>query len=339
MKIVTLFRLFKKYRFYNGIFKNCKNELKNGKYFMYPDMRTICLKSDVPFYDEFFKKNSDAGGVSLNRLFNVCGGRVGKRHKDKHYSALYIANNNDPKREVKLFDRDNGLVKIVCVDRTSFQNALALRGKLGNSFDLVPLVESFEESNTIIEKMVFASKRPEESVALRTIADSVSRQPVRNKVRVSEIIEKTGKWYSQYPELETVVERVGVLKDCEIATCVQHGDLSSDNLIFGRVDKNEGFYWIDWEHVGERPFFYDYYFYILNSAIQHGNTQPYEAYLRDPSMTAALFDSFECAYDDELQEAWFLLFFLVFFSERLLPVGSAAAFRKYYDFIGRMLDE
>ena len=339
MKLVTLFRLFKKYRFYNGIFKSYKNELKNGKYYMYPDMRTICLKSDVPFYDAFFKKDFGAGGVSLNRLFNVCGGIVGKKNKDKHYSALYVANNDDPKREVKLFDRDNGLVKIICVDRTSYQNAIALRDRLGHSFDLVPLAECCEESNVIIERMVFAAKRPEESVALRSIADSISRQSVRNTVCASEIIEETEKRYSQYPELENVVERVRVLKDREIAVCVQHGDLSSDNLIYGRVDENEGFYWIDWEHVGDRPFFYDYFFYILNSAIQNGNMQPYEAYLRDPTTTARLFDAFGCAYDDALRKAWFLIFFLVFFLERLLPVGSVSAFGKYYHFIGKMLVE
>ena len=38
------------------------------------------------------------------------------------------------------------------------------------------------------------------------------------------------------------------------------------------------FWWIDWEHAGERIFFYDYFFYILHSALYFGR-EPFEAYL------------------------------------------------------------
>jgi hypothetical protein len=120
----------------------------------------------------------------------------------------------------------------------------------------------------------------------------------------------------------------------ELPLCVQHGDLSKDNLMYGESDGKVDFWWIDWEHAGERVFFYDYFFYIINSAMFF-DTKAYMCYASGDADKAlgSFFARFGVEFAPEKKRDYFLIFAIVFLKERVCDRGFIEAMRKYCDFI------
>lgn len=71
------------------------------------------------------------------------------------------------------------------------------------------------------------------------------------------------------------------LFDLSVPLCMQHGDLSQDNLIYGKSEGITRYWWIDWEHDDNRVFFYDVFFYMLNAAFCSNDRRSMELYLID----------------------------------------------------------
>ena len=122
-----------------------------------------------------------------------------------------------------------------------------------------------------------------------------------------------------------------------IPICVQHGDLSKENLIFGECEGKLDFWWIDWEHIGERAFFYDYFFYIINSSLYY-DMNAYKSYISgeaDDSLRK-MFAHFALEFNSEDRFNYFLLFTIPFLKERVCSKGGLPVLKTYYNLIEAM---
>ena len=124
------------------------------------------------------------------------------------------------------------------------------------------------------------------------------------------------------------------MMDIAIPLSLQHGDLSKDNLLYGECDGKKDFWWIDWEHADERVFFYDYFFYITNSAIYY-DTLAYEHYMSGEADEdlKCFFDHFGLKYTPERKKDYFLIFSVVFLKERVCDTGRLETLKTYCNFI------
>ena len=84
----------------------------------------------------------------------------------------------------------------------------------------------------------------------------------------------------------------------------------------------------------ERIFFYDYFFYIINSAIYY-DTKAYECYMSGEAdeNLKDLFSHFGLEFDSKKRRDYFLLFAVAFLKERVCDFGRVAALKTYCDFI------
>ncbi len=138
---------------------------------------------------------------------------------------------------------------------------------------------------------------------------------------------------------ELIKKIISAAMNLGIPKCVQHGDLSRSNLIYGLCEGKEDFWWIDWEYSADRVFFYDYFFYILNTAMYYSNTTALDEYLNgkyDDSLKA-FFDCFCLEFDAQLRKDYYMIFALDFLRERVCDRGNSIALSMYRDFIIRSI--
>ena len=337
MKIKTFLKLCKEFKYYKRIVKEYRHELSNGRYYMYPCMRALCKNSERLYYDKYFNnKVSNAKFVPFVRLFNrFFRVKVCTKQLEKKYSAIYIANNTDESREIKLFDRENNVLKIYCADLQSYHKKMDEVQTLEPFFRLVPSFDFDVKSKSFLQKMInIESKRPDERFVLNEIIQSGTTLPILGQVEIKDAIIQAQQYVSVFPELAFVLDRIKEKTPKTIPATISHGDLSTDNFLYGNIGQEENsLYWIDWEHLDTRLFFYDFYFYILNNAVRGNNFEPYYEFINHPNIVAPLFQHFQFAYSEENAKHTFLLFMLFFLLERVLPTKSQKAFEIYYSFI------
>ena len=86
-------------------------------------------------------------------------------------------------------------------------------------------------------------------------------------------------------------------------------------------------------------FFYDYFFYIINSAF-YGDLGAYSTYINGENDDALQrwFEYFGLSFDPESRFDYFLIFAVVFLKERVCDKGNLNALKKYFELIQQLQD-
>lgn len=350
MKIKSVLNILKEIKYLKSVLSLYGDSLVVGKYHLFDGFRSMALndpeaiKRANPY---FTKPGVNSRMASIARKLNQVGYFKNKnRNSTEEYEAFYTANNYDKVREVKLFSFAKKKMMTICVNSAQADEQISQYHSFGNVYDM-PKVKKVEKYPNAIEiAMIDLQKRPDEKFALESIACSGIRarslsQDVPKTVPARELLQASYQDLNMNEILEKLISQIDPsILDIEIPVCIQHGDLSKDNLLYGISDKKESFWWIDWEHVGQRVFFYDYYFYILNSAFYY-DIQAYDCYFSQAvdQKLAEFFESFGIPFMPQHKKDYFLLFTIVFLKERICDKNNLIALNSYYDFICKYITE
>ena len=341
MGIKTTVHRVKQLLFMRKMLKQYAPYMKRGKYMLFPSMRALASRDgdSLDNAKQYFIHHTK---TRENRIVSFVNKHTFFRNKkgNGRYEALYVANNFDKKREVKLFSFAEQKILTICVSEEECEAQLKEYGLLHEAYGMPATFPSslFPCAHEI--SMISLSPRPDESEALATIASSCKKfnpdTSALSRASVDELLSFA------YPdkEMNELLERLkehigfdGLPKAFPL--CLQHGDLSQDNLMYGSADGTKGFFWIDWEHKRDRIFFYDFFFYILNSAFCSDVFTPLGAYISGAcdEILTDFFDYFGLSYDPQRKKDYFLLYAIVFLKERTCDLGRLAATQKYVDFL------
>lgn len=347
MNIKRMYQLLREFGYLRGVLRRFGDSLVPGRYHLFRTMRSLChtgegsMRAARPYFD----KNKNAAGklTSLVDFFNQKGFFSNRnRRASGEYEAIYTANNYDRVREVKLFSFQNKRVLVIPVSAKAREAALSEYRSLSPLYPMPAVRPSDKYENAYEISMVDLRARPEEPAALFAIA-SCSARAIPESPTVTTVADLCS--YRYGAEMDDLlaplaaVVRAAFAEATAFPLSLQHGDLSRDNLLYGEADGRTDFFWIDWEHLAQRLFFYDYFFYILHTAACGGDHAPLDAYLSGAcdEHLSSLFSTFGLAYDGEKRRDYFLLFALAFLKERVCDLGSVDALRMYCDFIDKHL--
>lgn len=348
MKIRSAFSVYKEIRYLKSVIKKYGDSLAQGNYHLFGCFRSMALAEPEimalasPYIEKQALSNTKASiACKLNRIHFF---KNKNKKTNGKYEAFYSANNFDKKREVKLFSFKEKKILTICTSPQEAEKQLQQYQTFSKRYPM-PLVKASDTYPCAYEiSMVDLQEFPGDSMALGAIADcgtkSVLQDTELQTVPARELVAHS---YENTEMNEMLAELISHINDDVLAEsiplCLQHGDLSKDNLIYGDADGKRDFWWIDWEHAAKRPFFYDYFFYILNSAIYFDNKalQSYVQGKEDASLSA-FFAAYGLTYDFHKKKDYFLLFAIVFLKERICDRGNIHALKMYFDFLKQQLD-
>ena len=325
MRIKTLSLYLKKLKEIKYFFKNNSFRLKPGKYIVGFNYRFLCHQSYIkncPFPNNRINSFTSTI-VKIVNFFGYYRCRSNKSHGN--YSAIYFANNNFVEKEIKIFNFDIKKILVLCTTKEEKEKQISF---YENNKDRLCLPKCVDGGGKSI------------------ITDYIEKIELKDFINpIYAIIESTIKWcdYSEVRSINSLQSNIispkALLKlkssNVEFPFCDQHGDLSSDNLIYGKIDDKTGFWWIDWEHFGKRIFFYDLFFYIMNQAISFKNigfTNNYLSGVYDEHL-CKLFNSFGLKYNTSRKKEYFLYFFILFENERLNTISSNKIIEMYRKYV------
>ncbi len=336
-----LLLLIKELWFIKKTMKRHGHLLRRGRYFVYPSMRAVVFCDDTVkrTADSYFGKVKRGGkAAAVVNLLNKSGFFSNRTKSTEEYEAVYIANNYDAVRETKLFAFESGKVLVFCVSEEERQGVLALHDRLRDTYP-VPSVRAMPMPCAYETSLIRLTTRPDERKAVQSIATATAAHVSDNNLKTERLANLVTFDCDNEEEAAVVRELKSCLSaemlEMSIPLCAQHGDLSADNLIYGKADGTEDFFWIDWEHLGDRVFFYDALFYILNTAVYSPNSPVLREFLDGEydDMLTMFFEAFGLSYKAEHKREWFLSFALIFLKERVIGLGRTAALRMYRDFL------
>lgn len=342
MKIKTVLFILKETLYLKGIIKKYGDSLKAGKYHLFDGFRAMALdqkttrENAFPYFD---KPVNDTRKRKIAHILNKTPYFVNTNKRTQGlYEAFYTANNYEKTREVKLFSFENKKILTICTSKEEMQKQAEQFETYGKSFSLPKVVPVEKYENAFEISMVDLKDRPDDIEALKKISGSVVREmsirkPVNDGKTAKELVqfsydEKTNEILSKM--VSKIDESV---LSINIPFCVQHGDLSKDNLIYGTCDGKTDFWYIDWEHAGERIFFYDYFFYIVNSAMYY-DKDALNLYIegKDDKILSEFFAKFGLEFNAQNKKDYFWLFMIVFLKERVCDFSRFAALEMYMSF-------
>lgn len=343
-----MFRL-EQIRYIQRVFRRMSRYLDIGGYCLQNNMRSLVRKKDKKVYSRYFRDEPKEGiwGLMIKILnaFNFFCIKKDASVKLGTYGALYIANNNDCVREIKLLDAVNGNVKVFFTDIHTKTDYIELYNELSGMFRM-PKIRSNEhtDDNSLVISLIRKEEGFSDLDAIRSICSAHIHQLERiSRLNLQHIekIEPNLNADDVSCESKSLVERIKMYMSKEVFQeryifCLQHGDLSADNLMYGEVDKEVDYWWIDWEHVGNRVFFYDVYFYILNNAVADKNyipTQNFLSGLYDDELER-LFSAAGHKYLRNKRKEYFIRFAIDFINERLSAErikGAVEQYSNYFD--------
>lgn len=332
-------------RYIRKLIKKYGESLLTGRYRMYPSMRAIVadkeqsIKSADPYFDKGKKVTRLTELINVLNKANCFYNR--KNSSAEKYEAIYSANNYDDVREVKLFSFERKKILTICVSTEDCEKQLSEYERLHEYFGMPTVRKQDRYDNAYTIAMVDLMIRPAERLVLENIVQCVSAYGRDNpekteKKRASEIVGFDYSGEETNLLLSSLVSRISSdILDTEISICLQHGDLSRDNLIYGKCEDNLGFWWIDWEHARKRLFFYDYFFYMLNTAVYFSDATALKAYFNGKcdSHLEKYFAQFELKYEPRYRKDYFLIFVVDFLKERVCDRGNINALKMYCSFI------
>lgn len=153
--------------------------------------------------------------------------------------AVYFSNMTDIfKSDMKIFDFENKRILTICPTYNRWKTVLSQKEEAGRKFPIPYVYMKNEKTLSYAEELI-------ESFASGNSSYSF-------------LFEKVFSWYCTY---YTVRENcVTVDKIMGVPLFYQHGDLSTDNVI---LNKNEEICFIDFDHCGMYPIFYDIFYIAL----------------------------------------------------------------------------
>ena len=346
MKIKSVFRILNEIRYVKSVLKSYSNVLVRGKYYQYNSFRALTLNSPSVkgkahlYFDENVCGNVQAAIANfLNRIsfFNNK-----NKYTTEEYDGFYIANNYDRVREIKLFSFKNSKILTICTSVEEANKQIEQYETFGKAYNM-PRVKKSDKYETAFEISMVnlkedpGSDRALENVCLSTIQNNPSIDKLTKK-SVKDLLEFSFNDKEINFYLQRIVDKIDPsLMNLQIPLCIQHGDLSMANIIYGECDGKTDFWWIDWEHAKERIFFYDYFFYIIIS-IRPENMKIFDCYIKGESCRAfeKMFEHFGLEFHRDKMFDYFLIFAIPFLIERVCSIGGLPILKRNYELIEAM---
>ncbi len=347
MSLKSIKHILREMRYFKCLIRRYGKSLYQGKYRLFPSMRAIVLEGEdsieraTPYFE---KKIVASKKTALIDKVNALGYyRNRKKGSGDLYEAIYSANNYDKVREIKLFSFERKRILTVCTSKEARNTQLAEYEALHEAFGMPCVTENNLYPNAYEISMVELLPRPEEVEALAEIARCTAAHhrlhPFCDRRSTADVLRADYGDEALSAPLALLASSVSEdAKARSIPLCLQHGDLSRDNLIYGTCDGHEGFFWIDWEHKRARLFFYDYFFYILNTAMYYSDTAALDAYLSGAcdAHLDAFFKTFGMTYEKDRKKDYFIIFAVDFLRQRVADLGNVSVLNTYVDFIGNI---
>jgi len=347
-KIKNLKLILREIRYFKNLIKKYGIILKKGKYRLFPSRRAVVLENKysiekaTPYFSKNIKKYKLLIFIELlNKLGYF---RNANRNSYEEYEAIYSANNFDKVRELKFFSFERKEILTICTSRDKFLKQLSEYEQLNGCFNMPKLINNEKYDNSFIISMVNLLPRPDEQETLKEIICCTTKfnneKKITNKKKnISDIMT-----FNYNEDINAILLELSnfISKEnssLEIETCMTHGDLSRDNLIYGNSCDKEGFWWIDWEHKGERVFFYDFFFYILNMAFCYSDKTALNLYLigQCDECLSNFFMQFGLCYDIKYRRDYFIIYTIEFLKERVCETNNIIALKEYFDFIKEII--
>ena len=338
----------KELRYAKGLLKKYKSFLVSGRYYLFPSKRAISLNDEKilnqakVYFTKDIKSSKTTWIISkLNKtdFFSV-------RNKSKtalKYQALYSANNFDKVREVKLFSFDRKEILTFCTSAKAKEKQILEYEQFGKYFNMPYIENCIEYDSAYKIAMVDLVSRPSEDKALENITNNHEKFNKNKDIKTKKVSDFVSFNYDNDEKnkiLDNIVKHLNNDSlEMDLPICLQHGDLSRDNLIYGICDEKQDFWWIDWEHVGERFFLYDYFFYMINTAVYFKNNEALNSFLSgecDENLKK-YFKNFKAKFNPKLKKDYLIVFFLEFLKERVCEQDNLLTLNIYFELIKNIL--
>lgn len=342
MRVRYILRTIEQIRYLRLTIRRYGDSLKKGKYFMFNGYRALSNDSSeslnrAKVYFEKTKKLTKIDVLAM-KINNTRYFYNSNKNSSEEYDAVYTANNFDKTREIKLFSFSENKILTICTNENERKKQIEQYENFGTAYNMPRVTPKDKYSNSYEIAMVDLLPVPDVILAFEEIADSIIRFNFDSnkfeKASVEKLIE-----LDCYDEMNSLlgdlVSKIDEsLLQTEIPVCIQHGDLSKDNLIYGLSENKESFWWIDWEHASKRVFFYDYFFYVLNSTMYSDETT-YQSYMSQECdlVLEKFFNHFGLKFDADRKKDYFLIFAIVFLKERVCDSVKINALKKYISLI------
>lgn len=343
MRIKAVLNILREIQYLKSVIKKYRSRLANGRYVLFDSFRAMALGEPetlerAHIYFDIPKPNARLSSIAakLNRF-----GYYSNKNKktSSEYEAFYSANNYDKDREVKLFSFQRRKILTICTSQADAETQLNQYTDFSKAYPMPTVTHSDYYPNAFEISMINPGEFPGDALALNAIAQATMRfNP--SSINLDCTIAHNLVKYSYEDEtinalLGELVSKIdeSVLNQA-FPACIQHGDLSKSNLIYGEADGKTDFWWIDWEHARERIFFYDYFFYLINSALYY-DTRAYDLYMSgdvDENL-GEFFAHFGLTFVPEKRRDYFLIFAVIFLKERVCDFGRVEALKQYCAFI------
>jgi hypothetical protein len=164
-------------------------------------------------------------------------------------------------REYKLFDTENLLIMTIYKNKERLNKIVLNRKFWGENFRIIPFTVNNKEQ--IICEKLFDKEYCDSEIMFKHILNDYMYYFSRIKCDVNLDLDLM--------ELNMFCQKIGKIKDFQLLTenlvgrktCIVHGDLWRSNII-----NNGGkLYYLDFEAVGKRIFYYDLLYYIIHDFI------------------------------------------------------------------------
>lgn len=345
MKIKTAIFILREVLYMASVFRKYGESLAQGRYYQYDCFRAFSLDTPESKKNsfEYFNRNIvNKRMAEIARLLNKIGFYKNTNRKStEEYEGIYIANNYDKVRETKLFSFKNSKILTVCTSSDEVKKQLEQYELLVKAYNMPPVKnnEKYENSYEIsmVELKSFDDERPAFENICKSIVAYNTEMETLKFISVKELIE-----FSYDEEINSYLQKIAdkidpSLLKIKIPLCLQHGDLSKENLIYGECGEKIDFWWIDWEHAMERVFFYDLFFYIINPAF-YDDMKPFESYISGEAddIISNMFEHFGLDFDAEKRFDIFLIFAIIFLKERVCEKSGLLVVKKYFELIEKM---
>lgn len=345
MKIKTAIVILREILYMVSVFRKYSGSLARGRYYQYNCFRAFSLdtpeakKSSFEYFNRnIVNKRMMKIAQSLNKIGFF---KNTNRKSTGEYEGIYVSNNYDKVREVKLFSFENSKILTICTSADEVEKQMKQYELLCKAYNMPPVKKNEKYENSYEISMVDIKSFDDERPALENICQStVAYNPEKDVLKflsVKELIEfsydeKTNSY------LQKIADKIdSSLMELKIPLCLQHGDLSKENLIYGECGDKTDFWWIDWEHAMERVFFYDLFFYIINPAF-YDDMKPFESYISGEAddIISNMFEHFGLDFDAEKRFDIFLIFAIIFLKERVCEKSGLLVVKKYFELIEKM---
>lgn len=340
MKLKTVLDILKEISYLRSLLKRYGASLENGRYHLFDSFRAMSLSGSKSKAEVYFgSAKSTPKKKRIAKVLNKIGYFKNNAKTTAEYEAFYSANNYDKLREIKLFSFKRGKILTLCTSGHEADKQLQQYLTFSTAYNMPKVEKKDKYQNSFEISMIEVNPIPSDLDALKTILECTTRfnlstDNLKRKTAKS-LIEFSYKNQEINDLLNSIAKKISPsLLEYEIPLCIQHGDLSKDNLMYGRADERLGFWWIDWEHVGERIFLYDLFFYIINS-VMYFDDKAFNCYMNgdlDDALKSA-FLHFGVSFSLANKKDWLLIFMIVFLKERVCDFSRIEALRMYCKFV------